>query len=190
MSEVKTLNVASDLKGMAVLASDSGEKLGEVTDAIIHPVEGRVLGITLRTPAGERRVIPSRDFSIGVNAVMTATGSAARTTDTTGEWAGGVEAVGEIIGTNLVTEDGKLLGQVREVHILADRPQAIYRVAETTLQRFFGGGFYLAGDVPRSYSPDGARMIVPADTEARYAASSLAEAIQPSAVNKGAARPH
>jgi len=189
MSEVKTLNVASDLKGMAVLASDSGEKLGEVTDAIIHPLEGRVLGIALRTPEGERRVIPSRDFSIGLNAVMTATSSAARTTDATGQLAGGVGAVGEIIGTNLVTEDGKLLGQVREVYILAERPQAVYRVAETTLQRFFGGGFYLAGDVPSSYSPDGVRMIVPADTEARYAASSLAEAIEPGAVNKKAARP-
>lgn len=188
MSEVKTLNVASDLKGMTVLASDSGEKLGNATDVIIHPVEGKVLGIALRTLEGERRVISTQDFSIGVDAIMAAKGSVAHTTDTTGDLAGGVEAVGEIVGTNVVTEDGKLLGRVREVHILADRPRAVYRVAETTLQRFFGGGFYLAGDVPRSYSPDGARMIVPADVEQRHAASSVAEAVQPGSVNQSAAR--
>ena len=160
-----------------MIATDSGEKLGEVTDAIIHPVKGEVLGIVLQTLEGERRVIATQDFSIGVDAIMAAKGSVAHTTDTTGELAGGVAAIGEIVGTNVVTEDGKLLGRVREVHILAERPRAVYRVAETTLQRFFGGGFYLAGNVPRSYSPDGVRMIVPADTEGRYAAASLAEAI-------------
>ena len=35
----------------------------------------------------------------------------------------------------------------------------------------------LPGNAARSYAPDGARMIVPADTEERYAASSLAEAL-------------
>lgn len=177
MSEIKTLNVASDLKGMTVLTADSGEKLGEVLDALIHPVEGTVLGIVLRTADGERRVIPTQNFSIGVDAVMAVRGSVAQTNNTTGAIGGGVEAVGELVGTNVITEDGKLLGRVREVHILAGHPQAIYRVAETTLQRFFGGGFYLAGNVPRSYSTDGVRMIVPADTEERYAVSSLAEAI-------------
>lgn len=175
MSKVKTLNVGSDLKGMTVLASDTGEKLGEVIDAIIHPVEGRVLGLTLRTGEGERRVISSQDFFIGVDAIMSPQGARLRTLDQTGDLAEGVEALGGIIGTNVVTEDGKLIGRVSEVHILADRPQAIYRITESSLQRFLGGGFYLPGDVPRSYSPDGVRMIVPADTEERYAVSSLEE---------------
>jgi uncharacterized protein YrrD len=188
MSDIKTLNVASDLKGMAALASDTGEKLGEVTDAIIDPMGGRVLGIALRTSDGERRVISARDFSIGADAVMAPKGSVAHTADMPGDLTGGVEAVGKLVGTNVVTEDGKLLGRVREVHILADRPQAVYRVAESTLQRFFGGGFYLSGDVPRSYSPDGVRMIVPADTEQRHAASSLTEAIQSSPADQRAAR--
>jgi hypothetical protein len=46
------------------------------------------------------------------------------------------------------------------------------------LQRFFGGGFYIAGNVPHAYSSDGVRMIVPDDTENSRAVESLAEAIQ------------
>jgi hypothetical protein len=89
----------------------------------------------------------------------------------------------DVIGSKVVTEDGTLLGRVSEAHIGVDQPgvagaaRVVYRVAESTLQKFFGGGFFLPGSVARSYSPEEKRMIVPADTENRYAASSLAEAV-------------
>jgi hypothetical protein len=81
-----------------------------------------------------------------------------------------------MVGTNVVTEDGKLLGRVGEVHLSLETPRVTYRVAESTLQRFLGGGFYIAGDLPSAYSRDGVRMIVPPDTEERYAAESVDEA--------------
>jgi sporulation protein YlmC with PRC-barrel domain len=91
--------------------------------------------------------------------------------------AGGVRALDEMIGSNVVTENGELLGRISEIYIRVDRPQAVYRVTESRIQKLFGGGFFLRGDATRSYARDGARMIVPADTEERYAASSLAEAL-------------
>jgi hypothetical protein len=82
-----------------------------------------------------------------------------------------------IVGTHVVTEDGTLLGRVGEVLVSVAEPRTALRVVESTIQQFFGGGFYMAGDVPTSYSPDGTRMIVPSDTRERRGAESAAEAL-------------
>lgn len=171
----KMLNVEKDFKGMPVLATDTGAKLGEMRDAIIHPVEGRVLGGVALTTEGDDLRLRVTDFVIGQDAVMTSQKSYRYAGDYSGEMEGGIRAIGDMIGSKVVTEDGKLLGRVSEVYIGGEQPQVIYRVTESTLQKFFGGGFYIAGNIALSYAPDGARIIVPADTEDRYAASSLTE---------------
>jgi len=180
-NESRNLNVAKELHGMTVLNAGSGEKLGEVTDALINltqgPTQGQMIGIALRTPEGEMRALATRDFFIGVDAVMAAKEARFETLGQSEALTGGVPAH-ELVGANIVTEDGKLLGRVSEVYISTEQPQAVYHVAESTLQRFFGGGFYIAGNVPRAYSPDGVRMIVPDDTENSRAVASLAEVIQ------------
>lgn len=174
--EIRALNVAKDLRGMSLLAADTGANLGEIRDAIIQPTEGRVIGVVVRTPDRDELRLRADDIIIGQDAVMTSWESFERAGDRAGEMVGGVRALDEMIGSNVVTEDGALLGRISEVYIRADKPQAAYRVAESTIQKIFGGGFFLPGDAARSYAPDGARMIVPADTEERYAVSSLAEA--------------
>ncbi len=180
-NESRNLNVAKELKGMTVLNAGSGEKLGEVTDALINltqgPTQGQMIGIALRTPEGEMRALATRDFFIGVDAVMAAKEARFETLGQSEALTGGVPAH-ELVGANIVTEDGKLLGRISEVYISTEQSQAVYHVAESTLQRFFGGGFYIAGNVPRAYSPDGVRMIVPDDTENSRAVESLAEVIQ------------
>jgi uncharacterized protein YrrD len=175
--EIRALNVAKDLRGMSLLAVDTGAKLGEIRDAIIQPTEGRVMGVVVRTRDGDELRLRTDDIIIGQNAVMTSWESFEHAGDRASEMAGGVRALGEIIGSNVVTDDGALLGRISEVYIRADKPQAVYRVAESTIQKIFGGGFFLRGDATRSYAPDGSRMIVPADTEDRYAVSSLEEAL-------------
>jgi uncharacterized protein YrrD len=174
--EIRALNVAKDLRGMALLAADTGARLGEIRDAIIQPAEGRVMGVVVRTPDGDELRLRIGDIIIGQDAVMTSWVSFEHAGDRAGEMAGGVRALDEIIGSNVVTEDGALLGRISEVYIRADKPQTVYRVAESTMQKIFGGGFFLPGGATRSYAPDGARMIVPTDAEDRYAVSSLAEA--------------
>jgi len=175
--EIRTLNVADDFKGMPLLAADTGAKLGEIRDVIIQPTEGRVMGVVVRTSDGDELRLRISDIIIGQDAVMTSWESFEIAGNYAGEMARGVRAIEQIIGSKVVTEDGNLLGRVSEVYIRVDKPQAVYRVAESTLQKFFGRGFFLPGDVARSYAPDGTRMIVPADTEERYATSSLAEAL-------------
>jgi uncharacterized protein YrrD len=175
--EIRTLNVAKDLRGMPLLAADTGVKLGEIRDAIILPIEGRVIGLLVRTLDKDVLRLRMSDIIIGQDAAMTSWESFEHAGDRAIEMAGGVRALDEMIGSTIVTEDGDLLGRISEVYIRADKPQAIYRVAETRVQKFLGRGFFLPGDVARSYAPDGARMIVPADTEERYAAPTLSEAL-------------
>ena len=177
MGEVKTLNVSSELMGMAVLRSDTGERLGEVADVVVHPTEGSVLGISVRTPEDTERVLYTMDFSIGADAVMAAEGARFDDEELTGALAKGVYALSELIGTNIVTQNGRLLGRISEVHVSIDTPRAIYRVAGSTMQRFFGRGFFISGDVPHAYSHQGVRLIVPANTEDHSAVQSLREAI-------------
>jgi sporulation protein YlmC with PRC-barrel domain len=175
--EVRTLNVAKDLRGMSLLAVDTGEKLGEVRDVIIQPVEGRVTGLVVRTLDNDELRLRINDATIGPNAVMTSVESFEYAGDRAREMAGGVRALDELIGSNVVTDDGDLLGRISEIYIVADRPQFIYRIAESRIQKFLGRGFFLPGNITRSYAPDGARMIVPADTVERYAVSSLGDAL-------------
>jgi sporulation protein YlmC with PRC-barrel domain len=177
MGQSRTLNAAIELKGMSVLRSDTGERLGEVSDVIILPTEGRVAGIAIGSPDGWQRAMGSTDFIIGADAIMAVEGAQFDEQMLDGTLAEGLHPASDIIGSNVVTEDGKLLGRVSEIHVSKESPIVFYRIAESKLQRFLGGGFFIAGNLPRAYSPDGARLIVPQDTEEHYAASSLGELI-------------
>lgn len=176
MEELRTMNVDKDLKGMTALRSETGDRMGEVSNAIVHPIEGRVMGLLIRTGEGQERALATRDFFIGKDAVMATAGARFLEEGRGDRLEGGVPALGEIVGTNVVTADGKLLGRVSEVHVSLEAPRAVYRVTESTLQRFLGGGFYIAGDLPTAYSRDGVRLIVPEDTEETYAVTTLDEA--------------
>jgi sporulation protein YlmC with PRC-barrel domain len=176
METERTLDI-SDLKGMPVLAADSGERLGEVTDAIIHPTKGRILGVALKTTDGERRVLDVQEIRIGEDAVMAAPGTRPHAADDVEDLREGVSARDGIIGANVVTAAGKLIGRISGVYVSIDRPRTAYRVTESTLQRWFGGGFFIAGDVPSGYAADRPRFIVPEDIEEIYGGDSITEAL-------------
>jgi uncharacterized protein YrrD len=168
MRETRTLDVASELKGMPVLASNTSKNLGDVVDAIVHPTEGKLLGIALLTPEGEERALALGDFRIGMDAVTAEESALCDPEIFFGMLEGGNYVCREIVGASVVTDDGNLLGRVVDVYIWAEPSKVLYRVAQSTMQRLFGG-FFIAGSVPHSYSRRGLRMIVPADTKERHA---------------------
>lgn len=171
----RTMNVETQLKGMPVITTDTGERLGEVIDAIVDPTEGTVLGLALKSNEDENRAVPASMFRIGVDAVMV-TGRIGRDRDKIRkDLSRGVMACGDLVGTSVVSEDGTNLGSVREVYISTDGNRDALRIVESSLQQLFGGGFYVPGDLPRSYAGDGGRMIVPSDTRERYGKTSLDE---------------
>jgi sporulation protein YlmC with PRC-barrel domain len=181
----RVLNVESHLRGMPVITADGGERLGDVTDAVVHPTHGRLLGVVIRTPEREDRIVPEALFTIGVDAIMVQGEIRGERADVRDEIRSGTLASKGLVGTNVVTEDGTLLGRVSEVFVSASEPRTALRVVESSIQQFFGGGFYMRGDVPSSYAPDGTRMIVPSDTREHRAAESADEALHKRAEEAG-----
>jgi uncharacterized protein YrrD len=176
MQERRILNVEKELKGMPVLRVDTGSKLGEVSDTIIHPVKGEILGIVVRSIEASEQILLTSSFFIGVDAIM-ADGKADYEDIPSDNPGRGVTALGRLVNTNLVTEAGRLVGRISEVYVSTQKPFVIYHIVESTLQKFFGGGFFVPGDIARAYSSDGVRMIVPVDIEDRFATSSIEDAM-------------
>ncbi|HET9529929.1 MAG TPA: BON domain-containing protein [Blastocatellia bacterium] len=183
------LDVGNDVKGKTVLRSRTGEKLGEVTDVIVHPIQGTVLGLLLRGPEGQERALVAQDFVIGNDAVMASETASMDEENLRSALSEGVPASRNIVGASVVTEDGNLVGRISQVLFSMDTRRAVYRIAESKLKQLFGGGFYLAGDVVRAYSPDGGRIIVPVDTGDRFAAQSPDEALGRTGMDTGQATP-
>lgn len=179
MQTHESWNFESKLKGMSVLDLKTGEKIGAVSDLIIDPLEGRLLGLTVVRPDKATRHFAVDRLRIGKDAVMASEGGAAPL-DLSGAFARGVAAT-EIMGAKLVTEDGRLVGTIQQIHVKQDATGVFYRVAESSMQRLFGGGFYLAGNVPRAYSQDGKRLIVPGDIGEHYAKKNVHELFEPEA---------
>lgn len=161
------------LKGMSVLQSSSGARLGNVSDLVVNPNDGRVIGIAMARPDKEARAIAIGDAHIGDDAVMVADGSLLPL-DFSGALAEGALAT-DLIGAKVVAEDGRLVGRVTHVYVHPESGGVFYRIADSALQRLFGGGFYIPGGTSKAYSREGRRMIVPSDIKERHARKSLGE---------------
>lgn len=171
------VNFAADLKGMPVLDSGSGAKIGVVSDLILDPVQGKLAGIAFTRADREVRALALEHVHIGKDAVMI-TGGTPAALDFAGGIAQGVLAT-KILGASVVTENGSRIGSLESVWVDPATAQIHYRVAESALQRITGGGFFISGQVPRTFSPDARRLIVPADYD-RYAKKSLSpESVPP-----------
>jgi sporulation protein YlmC with PRC-barrel domain len=177
MESQRTIKIGSELKGTAVLAADTGMKIGEAADALVEPLHGRLTGLVVRTHENVLRVLSEGEFTIGRDAIMASQSTALRPIEATGNRSESVTA-SELVGVRLVTEDGRLAGSIVDVHLVPQAGIILYRVAESTIQRFMGRGFFLSADVALAFSPDGNRIIVPSDLEERYASKSIDEIVE------------
>jgi uncharacterized protein YrrD len=168
------ISLEKELKGMSLLSTATGAKLGEVIDVIVDPIKGSVLGIAIHTKNGNRQMLATRDFFIGADAVM-ASADYRFEDHFVGFLENGLLALKELVGTTVITDDGRALGRLSEIYLSRLRPHVFYRITESTLQRFIGGGFYIPGDIVKAYPSDDRRMIVSGGLIDRFAFSSLPE---------------
>jgi sporulation protein YlmC with PRC-barrel domain len=168
MAKYRTLDL-SDLRRMSVLDTATGDKVGTVLDAVVHPTEGTLAGLMVSDVHGQPFVLGLDAFSIGPNAVMMPAGARREVPDTSEVMQRGVPAGKRVVGANLVTEDGRRIGEVRELILLVEKGWTILRVGGNLIQKLFGGGYYLRGDLPSAFATDGARLIVPSNTEEAHA---------------------
>lgn len=180
MKQFSILNIASQLKKMPVTLPETGETVGQVRDVVIHPTEGRVLGLILQSARGGTCAATANDFFIFSrdNVVVILEGALS---DQSGAWQkmeDGIRVCREIIGTSIVTEKGKYIGYVSEVLIVEEPLQAVYQVIESLWQKYFGRGFYISADLPYAWSRDGTRFFVREDELMSHRASQPVEAIR------------
>lgn len=109
---------ATDLKGKAVVALDTAEKIGEVGGIYIRPEEKRIVGIRLRSPqfSDEMAISISSIRNIGEDAVTIPSASLLQHPSGVAELSG-VPDFDQLRGARVVTESGKLLGNISNVYL-------------------------------------------------------------------------
>jgi hypothetical protein len=174
LREVKTLNVAGNLKGKTVLASVTNLWIGEVVKIFIHPTTGQLALMISQAHEHNIHMLASTALTIE-NGILRVAAEALRTGSEAELIVGGFFALEDILEALVVTDQGRLLGRVSEVHLSVENHLVYYWVVKSEWQRLMGGGFFMAGDVPHSYFQHNRRLIVPANAENRYGITPLGE---------------
>jgi uncharacterized protein YrrD len=177
MGSASTISVVDDIRGTPLLQPGTSERLGEIVDALVAPTRGEVIGLAVLTREGKERVLLRGDYFLGVNLVMASEKALCDPKRLDTVMQGRARAHKDLVGTKVVTEDGKLLGHVSDVRLSEGWTKIVYRVSVSGGHIPFRGSFLLAGDVPHSYSRSGTRLIVPAGTEESYAIWSFGESL-------------
>jgi sporulation protein YlmC with PRC-barrel domain len=180
MIQISTLNTMSQLKKMPLVLPETGETVGQISDVIIHPTEGTVLGLIVQSTEGAIRAVAANDFFIfnRNNVVVVLESALSSQTGDREAMAGGISVCREAIGARIVTGKGKYLGYVSDVLITEEPLLAVYQILESHWQKYFGGGFYIPADLPYAWSRDGTRFIVREDEVTRHRSSQPDEAIR------------
>lgn len=161
--------------GMPVLSRATGNKLGEVYDLYIDPLQGILMGITIKAPNGKLGGVDYGNvYNFGKDAVMI--NDESQITPLTDEWvAQHPHAKKHLIGTNVLTEAGNHLGAISNIFVrLTSPPMVIYEMHGSMWDSLLGRGLYMYAANAGALSSNAERMIVP-NTVVNNSASSLPE---------------
>lgn len=169
-----TINFDKQLKGLSVLKAETAGKQGEVADLAIDPAHGTVSGLLLTTAENEELFLPvdngvvyKETFLLNQSSVPPHffTAASEALSDANESLPQMLRVMTDLLGASVVTEKGKLLGNISEVYLDPKDWQAFYRVTSSWWQRWLGGGIYLPANLPVRWSQTAGRLIVPADAK-------------------------
>lgn len=164
---------AETLIGKTVLSKVSGNKLGEVDDLYIDPIEGLLKGVTIKNSKGRMGGLDYNDiYSFGKDAIMAIADE--KIVPLEENWVKHhSHAKRHLMGINVVTESGNLIGKVADIHVrLSAPPVVIYEVGETVLDRWLGRDFFIPASAGTALSSNAERIVI-SNEAAQGAASSL-----------------
>lgn len=161
----------SDLRSHPVVDMSTGEDIAEVRDVVFDVAAGRITGFTLNKRGGLfsgrlRAVLPTGEVhSVGTDAVMVASSDALISRGDAPDDLTGSSKNDDVIGNIVVTESGRVLGNVRDVVLTGGGQPAVVGFE-------IDGGNFGAGLVPmdRQRGVSGTALIVPDDYEQRIRA--------------------
>jgi uncharacterized protein YrrD len=157
---------------MPVVSLSTGNKIGQILDLFIDPVNGVLLGITISLPDGRLAGITQDEiYNFGKDAVMVRSDESIVPLEN-GALGDGQQA-SKMIGTKIITESGDVLGQITDIFVtLKPPPHILYEVRQSILDKLLGREFFLPASVGYALSDDAARLVVP-DVTPDIAASDL-----------------
>jgi uncharacterized protein YrrD len=161
MSDLKDVSPINLLTGMTVLSLTSGNKLGQILDLFIDPINGVLLGVTLSLPDGNVAAIAQSEIhSFGRDAVMVASEESVMPVDS--GLPGSGRQASKLIGTKIITESGDVLGHITNIYVtLKPPPSIIYEARQSILDKLLGREFFLPASVGHALSDDASRLVVP-----------------------------
>jgi len=165
MTYTSNIHSIDVLIGRAVVSRATANKLGQTRDLIVDAAKGELAGLVVQMPDESLRCVEYGEiFGFGPDAVMiNSDESATPAQDST------LKALPlakhNLVGANVVTESGKLLGQIANVYIrFAETLLLIYEVRSSILDKLLGHALYFPASQGRAMSEDLARIVVADDT--------------------------
>jgi uncharacterized protein YrrD len=173
MAQVYDIHRLETLIGRPVLARTTANKLGQSYDFVIDVVAGALAGLVVRLPDESLRLVDYAEVhSFGADAVMITSDESAVPVQVSPLRALPL-ARHNLVGANVVTEGGKLLGQIANIYYhLGETLVLIYEVRSSLFDKLLGHGLYFPASQGRAISADYARIAVAEDT-GEQAANSL-----------------
>lgn len=177
MEEVRDVLPIGAVIGMPVLSRATGNKLGSVRDVCVDPVNGLLLGLAITAADGNPAILAYDDiYCFGRDAIMAETDDAARPQNNDPN-ANLPQAREHLVGTKVISESGKLLGQIANVFVtLQPPPLVVYEIRSSILDKLLGREFFVLASAGHSLSDDAERLLVPEGT-AETAATNIADLV-------------
>lgn len=157
-------NITKQLQGKPVIAWRDGQALGLVVDALVQPPGDQLNGLVYADARGAAQFLAADEFVLHDSAVIVLAEAYAWPDEDRMHQAShaGILVRRSLLGAEVLTNEGYLVGRITEAFVQTERLMMIYRVTASRWQRWRGGGLFLTGDHLRAWSVTGARLIVSA----------------------------
>jgi uncharacterized protein YrrD len=164
MTSTGNINSIDLLIGSTVLSRSTANKIGQIHDLIVDPVKGELAGLSVQLSDESLRLVDYMEiYSFGPDAVMINSDESAIPMQDSPLKASPL-AKNNLIGVKVITEGGKLLGQVAHVYIhLAETSLFIYEVRSSLLDKLLGQTLYFPASWGCALSEDATRLVVSND---------------------------
>jgi uncharacterized protein YrrD len=162
---MRLLVTGSSIRGLPVVTIDGGEDVAEVRDLVYSPEAGRVVGVTLNKRgflAGRsREVLPAANIhAIGSDAVMVDSEESLMLPADAPAEVGELPSQRNVIGNEVLTEQGTSLGKVKDVVVLVGSDG---QVVGYEIETASGGTGYIP--LPTQLAISGSALVVPDPTQ-------------------------
>ncbi|MCA1590155.1 MAG: PRC-barrel domain-containing protein [Acidobacteria bacterium] len=161
MGDERSVVPLGDLAGRSILSRTSGNKLGKVVDVFVDDKTGGFRGVTVDLEGEKTGVLLQENiYSFGSDAVMAERDDAVLIGDD--ERNATLPLVREhLIGIDVITESGVLIGRVSDVFLtLAATPLIVYEIHDSFWDKLLGRKVYILSSESQALSADRKRLVV------------------------------